>query len=507
MVPSRRVSLRRSIVRTIKWAGLGLAALSLVCVVRALTVSAPALDPGEAPALPEFAAEGVVRTLADAVAIPTISLATGGTPEAFDRLHALLTARFPGVHARLEREVVGGHSALYRWPGEDPGAPAVVLTAHLDVVPVEPGTEQAWTRPPFAGELADGFVWGRGTLDDKLSAVAILAAVEALVAAGHRPACDVYLAFGHDEETGGRDGARAIAARLVERGVRARFVLDEGSAVVDGIVPGVARPVALIGVAEKGLASFELILRADGGHSSMPPTHGAIGRLAAAVVRLEDAQMPGELRGAAAAMFERLTPEMPFVARLALANRWLLDPLIVRGLGLQPASNAMVRTTTAPTIFAAGSADNVLAAQARAVVNFRVLPGDSVAAVEAHIREVVADEAVEVACLERCWEPSPVAPIDGPGFADIAAAAAWTWPEALVSPSLVIAATDARHYTGLTDRVYRFAPIRLTDVDRKRLHGTDERVAVADVALAVRFYAALLLAATRREPAHETTRR
>ena len=207
--------------------------------------------------------------------------------------------------------------------------------------------------------------------------------------------------------------------------------------------------------------------------------------------------MPGELRGAAAAMFDRLTPEMGFAPRLALANRWILDPLVVRGLGLHPASNAMVRTTTAPTIFAAGSADNVLAARARAVINFRILPGDTLADVEAHIRAVVDDDAIAVKCLDRCWEPSAVSPTQGPGWDHVQSAITWLWPEAIVSPSLVIAATDARHYGGLTDRVYRFAPMRLTDVDRRRLHGTDERVAVPDVAQAVRFYQTILLTATR----------
>lgn len=471
--------------------------LAVVCVVRAATVSAPHVDPGPAPSLPAIDEDAVVKTFAAAVAIPTISLPTGGTAAAFDGLHALLRERFPRVHAQLERTSIGGHSAVYRWAGSDPAAPAVVLTAHLDVVPVEPGTEAQWTWPPFSGTVADGFVWGRGALDDKLSAVAMLAAVESLLQAGHTPACDVWLAFGHDEEVSGGEGARAIAAWLAERGVRAQFVLDEGSAVVEGVLPGLAAPIALIGVAEKGMASFELTLQADGGHSSMPPTHGAIGRLAAAVVRLEDHQMPGALRGPAAAMFDRLTPEMGFLPRLALANRWILDPLVVRGLALHPASNAMVRTTTAPTIFAAGSADNVLAARARAVINFRVLPGDTLADIEAHIRDVVDDDAIAVKCLDRCWEPSAISPTQGPGWDHIYAAVSWQWPEAIVSPSLVVAGTDARHYEGLTDRVYRFAPMRLGDVDRRRLHGTDERVAVADVAQAVRFYQTIVLTATR----------
>jgi len=490
---------RRRILRALKWAGLALAGLSLVCVVRAATVTAPRVEPGAPPVVPEVDADAIATALGAAVAIPTVSLTTGGAADTFAALHALLRERFPRVHARLQRTGISQHSAIYHWRGREPAAPAVVLAAHLDVVPVEPGTEQDWTHPPFSGVVVDGFVWGRGTLDDKLSAISLLAAVESLLAAGHEPARDVWLAFGHDEETGGTEGARAIAAWLGERGVRAQFVLDEGSAVVEGIMPGVRAPIALIGVAEKGVASIELTLRTEGGHSSMPPPRSAIGRLAAAIVRLEAEPMPGELRGAAAAMIDRLTPEMGFVARLALANRWLLDPLIVPALSRHPASNAMVRTTTAPTIFAAGTADNVLAAQARAIVNFRVLPGDLVADVEAHVRAVIADDAIEVACVGRCWEPSPTSPAEGPGWDDIAAAIAWLWPEAVVSPSLVVAATDARHYTGLTDRVYRFAPMRVGDVDRKRLHGTDERVAVDDVARAVRFYQTILLTATRAD--------
>lgn len=491
------VARRRPIVRALKWTALGLGALSLVCAVRAATVTAPQVDPGRAPSVPEVAVDEVARALADAIAIPTVSRSTGGTPAAFEQLHGLLRARFPQVHERLERVPVGNAAVLYHWRGRDPSAPALVLAGHLDVVPVEPGTEADWTHPPFSGAIADGFVWGRGALDDKLSVITLLAAVESLLSAGHEPACDVWLAFGDDEEVGGREGAQVLASWLVEDGVKAQFVLDEGGAVIEGILPGVVAPVALVGIAEKGVASFELTLRAEGGHSSMPPTHGAIGRLAAAITRLEGEQMPGELRGAASAMIDRLTPEMGFAARLALANRWLLDPLIVRALARHPASNAIVRTTTAPTIFEAGSADNVLAANARAIVNFRVLPGDTVADVEAHIRDVVDDDEIAVRCVDRCWDPSPTSPMQGPGWDHLQSAIAWIWPEAIFSPSLVVGATDARYYTGLTDRVYRFLPIRMNDVDRRRLHGTDERVAVDDIGRAVRFYQSVVVTATR----------
>lgn len=491
------MSRRRSLVRALKAAGLALVVLALVCVARTLSLRAPDFDPGAPPALPAFVEDDAVGALSSAIAVPTVSLTTGGTEAAFDRLHALLRERFPRVHARLERTAIGGHSALYHWRGRDPALPAVVLAAHLDVVPVEPGTEDGWTHPPFSGARADGFVWGRGALDDKLSAITSLAAIESLLAAGHEPARDVWLALGHDEEVGGSAGARAIVGWLAAHRVNALFVLDEGGAVVEGILPGVTRPVALIGVAEKGLASFELTLRAEGGHASMPPPHGAIGRLAAAIARVEDRPMPARLDGAAAAMLERLAPELSFGPRLALANRWLLDPLLLRVLARHPATNAILRTTTAPTVFTAGSADNVLAAQARAIINSRIVPGDVVADVAAHLRAVVADDAIEIRCLDRCWDPSPTSPTAGPGWDHLQSAIAWIWPDVIVSPSLLVAATDGRHYTAITDRVYRFAPLQVNDVDRRRLHGTDERVAVADVARAVRFYQTILLTATR----------
>lgn len=483
--------------RALKWAGLGLAALSAVCVVRAATVSPPTFAPGPAPALPRFDEAAVAQALSHAVAVPTVSRRTGGEAAAFEQLHATLLADVPRVQQTLSRERIGEHALLLRWAGRDASAPPILLTAHLDVVPVEPDTLGEWTHPPFSGAIADGFVWGRGAIDDKTAVVTILAAIEALLQAGHVPACDVWLALGDDEEVGGRGGAMAIAATLRDRGVRPRFVLDEGGAVVDGVLPGVTRPVALVGIAEKGAASLELTVVAEGGHSSMPPRGGAIARLAAAVVRLDESPMPASLRGPAAAMIDRLTPELGFAARLALANRWLLGPAVTRVLSSHPASNAIVRTTTAPTIFAAGSADNVLAAHARAVVNFRILPGETVQDVIDHAVHVIDDDAVTVRCLDHCWDPSPVSPDAGEGWDDIAAAIAWTWPDALVSPSLVVGATDARHYAGISDRVYRFLPIRLDDVDRKRLHGTDERIAVADVGRAVAFYAALLTATTR----------
>lgn len=334
-----------------------------------------------------FDTVAAAERLAAAIRVPTVSREDGPAPDSvFAALHEQLAASFPRVHARLRREAVGG-SLLFTWAGADTVAPAILLTGHLDVVPVDSGSEGRWTHPPFAGVVADGFVWGRGALDDKGSVLAILEAVEALLAEGFSPARTMLLAFGHDEEISGLRGARRVAALLAERGTPVEWVLDEGGTITHGLVPGVEGPVAVVGIAEKGYANVELVATAADGHSSTPPQHTAIGRLALAVSRLE-----GD----------------PFPARIAGANLRLLErPVLARFTG-DPRSAAVVRTTTAVTMVAGGTKANVLPTEARAVVNLRTLPGDSAAAVAARLERVVDDSAVRVRLLPGASEASPV---------------------------------------------------------------------------------------------------
>ncbi|WP_163870236.1 M20 family peptidase [Myxococcus eversor] len=477
---------------------LGVSLLVVVLVVRTLTFRSRQVVPEPATAL-TVDAEALASRLSGALRLKTVA-ASEGTPAddaAFEALHSYLREHFPRVHAELKREPVGAHSVLYTWRGTDASLRPMMLLGHLDVVPVTPGTEEAWAHPPFDGVVADGFVWGRGALDDKGSVLAQLEAVEALLAAGEKPRRTVLLAFGADEEVGGQAGAVVIAKLLQERGVRLESVLDEGGVITSGTVPGVSAPVALVGTSEKGFVSVVLTVKGEGGHSSMPPPSTAVGVLASAVSRLEAAPMSTRLQGGSRELFTRVGPEMPFGMRLLFANLWLTEPLVVSQLTARPTTNAAVRTTTAVTVFQGGVKDNVLPPSARAVVNFRILPGDSVDSVLAHVKATVDDARVEVGTLDFQSEPSPVSPTTSESWRELERSLRQVFPEVLVSPYLNVAATDSRHFVGLSDNVYRFFPVLLQREDLARIHGKDERIAVTAYAQAVRFYAQYLRNAAR----------
>ena len=473
-------------------AAVGLLVLALVMGVNTARFAGDGPERAAVAPPPPATDAAAIQRLAGAVRFATVSH-EGGRYDArvFEDFAAYLTQNFPLTHAVLTRETVAGHSLLYRWAGRDPTAKPMLLAAHLDVVPVEAGTESKWTHPPFAGVAADGYVWGRGAWDDKSAVVAILEAVERKLAANWRPARTVYLAFGHDEEVGGR-GAQAIAALLKSRGVALDLVLDEGSMVVKDMLPGVEPAVALIGVAEKGFASVELLAQAEGGHSSMPTADNAIVRLARAVDRLAANPFPPRMIAPLEGTLDRTGPAMELPMRIALANRWLTEPLVLRTMAGTPSGSAAIRTTTAPTIFAAGTKANVLPQSARAVVNHRLLPGDTVAEVVARDRKIVDDPRIVVRVIAGARDPSRVSPSEGPAYAAVERAVARIFPDAVIAPSLVIAGTDARNYEPVASAIYRFLPVRADPTELKRFHGTDERIAVADYARAIAFYEAML---------------
>jgi carboxypeptidase PM20D1 len=468
--------------------------LAGVVSARTALYRAPSSEAGPVPVV--VIPGGAAERLAGAVRIPTISHSERGETdfETFSTLHRYLAASFPRVHATLLRETVNEHSLLYTWPGTDRTLKPVLLMGHLDVVPVEPATEGKWQQRPFSGAIADGFVWGRGAIDNKSAVVGILEAVEMLVTEGFQPTRTIYLAYGHDEERGGTDGARAIAALLKRRGVELEMVLDEGGVIAEGLLPGIPAPVALIGVAEKGFVTVELTVRGTGGHSSLPPRESAIGILSAAVTRLEENQMPSRLEGPTRQLFDTVGPRFPFAQRTVFANLWLTKPIVERNLESSPSTNAMIRTTTATTVFQAGSKDNVLATVARANVNFRILPGDTVADVVAHVRRVIADSQVEVRIGGAFQsEPSAVSSRDSASFQTLKRTIQSLAPDAVVAPYLVVVVTDARYFADLSRNVFRFLPLRLTSRDLERMHGIDERVAIDQYETAIRIYRQLLL--------------
>jgi carboxypeptidase PM20D1 len=469
-----------------------LAALAALLAVR--TARFDSRQPA-VPALPPVAVEvdALAGRLAAGLRYPTISHADPAQLDlaAFRGFHRLLEEGYPRLRRALAREVVNEGSLLYTWKGRDPSLPPVLLAAHIDVVPVDAGSEARWTHPPFDGVVEGGYVWGRGAMDDKASLFCILDAVEGLLVAGFEPERTLLLAFGHDEEVGGEQGAAQIAARLAGRDARLAYVLDEGGAVIaPGYLPGVATPIATIGIAEKGWVSVTLEADATGGHSSTPPRHTAVGLVAAAVARLEDDPLPGRVDGTTALLFDHLGPELPLAWRVLLANRWLFAPLLELGLARTPATDAMLRTTTAATLFSGGVKDNVLPTSARAVVNFRIHPRDTLEQVVEHVRRVVDDERVKIGFEGR--EASAVAPTDSEAFAAIARALREVFPEAVAVPFLVLGGTDARHYAGLTPRVYRFTPFEYGRDALERVHGTDERISLENLVSGVRFYRRLV---------------
>lgn len=470
--------------------------LVIIVLVRTFTFTSVQRQVEPAPPLPDLDLDAAAERLAASLRFPTVSVVDQGPrdPQTFLDLHAFLRQSFPRTHATLQVETIATHSLLYTWPGSDPTLPPLLLMGHLDVVPVEPGTEDAWKYPPYQGVIAEGFIWGRGAIDDKGTCLGLLEATEYLLAHNFQPRRTVYLAMGHDEEVGGRHGAQAIVETLKARGVELWMVIDEGMPVTQGIMPGVSAPVAFIGTAEKGYLTLELSVKGAGGHSSMPPEHTAVGILAKAITRLEDNPMPTTLDGAVSDMLDRVGPEIDsFVTRMASANRWLFAPIIESQFASQPTTNAVVRTTTAVTVVEGSIKENVLPSRARALVNFRIHPQDSIASVTEHVRTTVDDERIQIAVAPgNMAEPSPLSSVESDAYLTLETTIRQVFPDAVVSPGLFIAMTDSRHYMPIARDVYRFMPFRMNPEDRERIHGTNERLSIENYGEYIAFYVQLL---------------
>ena len=474
---------------------LGLALLAGVVLLRAAVLPSHQLEVAPAAEL-AVDPKALAERLALAIRFRTISHQDSAKLEtrAFRDLHDYLAAVYPAAHAALEREKLAGASLLYTWQGRNPELRPVLLAAHQDVVPVEAESEADWTHPPFDGVVREGVVWGRGAIDDKASVICLLEAVERLVREGFRPERTVYLAFGHDEEVGGDAGAEEIAKLLASRGVALEWVIDEGGIIAADFLPGFEGAVALIGISEKGSVSVILEVEAPGGHSSMPPRHTAIGKLASAVTELERHPMPAGIDGVTSVFLDYLAPELPFTARIVLANRWLFGPALRYGFSREPALDAMLRTTTAVTVFEGGVKENVLPKRAHAVANFRIHQKDSIDAVVRHVRKTIDDERIRLHVDVRTppRNPSVVSPVDSEAFLGLARTIREVFPGVVAVPYPVTGGTDARHYEALSENVYRFGPYVFGRDALRLAHGTDERITAENLVGAVRFYVRLI---------------
>lgn len=481
--------------RALLLTAIAVVAAAAIAIGRTLILAGPTTAPKAAATVGGDPAttQAMAERLGEAIRIKTVSFQENADIKAaaFEEFLAFLGRSYPAAFRVSSHEIVAGRSLILKWPASEASAPPIALIAHIDVVPVESGTLSDWSHPPFSGEIAEDAVWGRGAMDDKGPLIAILEAVERLAKAGFAPKRDIYLLFGHDEELGGENGAAAIAALLKSRGVHFEWTLDEGSGVVQGVVTGVASPLALISVAEKGSVTLKVAATAPGGHSSAPGKETAVSLVSHAVVALADHPFPLEIDADFARFLHAIAPELLFGPRLVLSNLWLTAPLVKAQLGADPSTAAALHTTTAPTIISGGEKVNILPQRAEAYVNVRIHPRDSVEGVITRAQRLIDDDRIEIAALGG-REPSPKSSASSAGYAAIARASEEIFGTLATAPFLTLQGTDTRNYVGLADDYYRFTPFIYEKADLARIHGTDERLKIIDLERSASWYEALL---------------
>ena len=436
--------------------------------------------------------EQLAKNLSGMIRIKTITSMTmdGFDKDAFLGLHAYLEKTYPLLHKTLEKEVVNSYSLLYKWTGTGSGQKPFLMMAHMDVVPADERTLDKWVHGAFSGDIADGYVWGRGAMDMKGQLAAILESVEHLIGEGFVPRRDIYIAIGHDEESMGTLGAQKIVDRLQEKDVRLEFVIDEGGVMMDGKMMNVGAMVAAVGICEKGYADIRLIAESAGGHASRPPKQTAVGALAKAIVALEKKHMKPTLNKPLKDMLEAVGAHMAFPLNVIASNLFITKPLLLLGLNAGATGAAMVRTTAAPTMLQGSSAPNALAERAEAVVNFRISPDNTVEALLAHIKKTVGS-GIKLEIIQA-YEPSDVSAITSRAYHVIENTIRTMFPDYLVSPYLMVGATDSRRYAAVADGIYRFQPFRSMADDLDTLHAANERLQIASLREAVEFFIRLV---------------
>ncbi len=469
-----------------------LAILVLVAVLayNAIKFSSKQVKIDPAPDLPLN--DSITSRLTQAIQIPTISYDTHIDTAAFVVFNQYLDSLFPVITTQLDTHTINGFSRIYKWHGQNTTLKPILLMAHIDVVPVEADTRKAWTTDPFSGKIIDGHVYGRGAIDDKLSLIGMLEAIDLLIAEEYLPNRTVYLAFGHDEEVGGANGATAIAEYFKNKNIQFEYILDEGSLVTEGNMPGLNCPLGLIGIAEKGMVTLTLTARTEGGHSSMPPAQTAIGALSKAIATLEANPMPATFAGPTQLMLDHAGPETDFLMKMVLANTWLFGGMLKSELSKKNTGNAVIRTTTAVTMIDGGIKNNVLPKNATAKINFRIHPKNSIEDVVNYVKKTMNDDRITIEIDPVKENPSKISDHKSFGFQVIQRTLQETFEDVVVAPSLVVAATDSRHFRDVADNTYRFMPIQLNNEELKGIHGTNERISVENYKQAIRFYYRLI---------------
>ena len=405
----------------------------------------------------------------------------------FQRFLSWLEEEYFQIFKNLEKKYLG-ETLLLKWKGEDPSLDPILLTGHYDVVPVRDDANSIWKENPFAGKIDDDYVWGRGALDDKSGVIAILEAVDYLLTQDFVPNRTIYLSFGHDEEIGGRRGAGKVAEFLINQGVELEWTLDEGSFLLNDIIPGVDKPVAVINVAEKGSLTIEVIGKAEGGHSSMPSSNSSVGYLAEALLKLEGNPIPGKLEGISLGLFNEVSKQMPFQYKILFANLWLFEPVINSFLSNSPTMNAVIRTTTAPTMLSASNRINVLASEAKGIVNFRLHPRDNPETIMNFVNDLIGNENIEVKKLSAGTLASSVSDWNADGYKVISNAVREVYGDIIVAPGLMVGGSDSKHYGKAAKNSYRFNPFPLSASELSGLHGIDERIKKEDFLNGIRSY-------------------
>lgn len=417
------------------------------------------------------------KNLSKALQCRTISYTD---PDEFDydeflKLHDLIDEMYPEVKKNLDKEIINNYSLLYKWTGSDESLKPIILCGHMDVVGVEDSTLDEWKHSPFSGDIADGIIWGRGARDNKCQVFSILEGVEYLLKSGYKPQRTIYLGFGHDEEVTGQNGAAYIAKHLEEQGVEAECVIDEGGAIVKNAVPGVHKDTALIGIAEKGYMTLKISADLDGGHSSDPAQNTAINSVCRAVDKIDDYSFKETLEQVKP-MFEFAAPESDFSMKLAYSNLWLTGGVLKNILDSSPETASMIKTSKVATVFNAGFKDNVVPSEASALINFRLMPGETVEETKSKIEKIIDDKNIKVELNGYYNDPPQSSPVDTESFVNIQKSLKEIFPDSISIPYFLSGGTDSKYYENITKNIYKVTP-SVKEKDEVG-HGVNERIPV-----------------------------